>query len=134
MFELEIRLLELCSNHCFGVRDILKGLGGSHTTNMRLIKEFEQSAVFELIESPNGRGRPKKIVTLSPTGVEILDRLRSVNAMMLKINENDVRNVLEQVKLRRRMIDAGVDPYERFLEMNELAHNIRNSTKSSATI
>jgi len=134
MFESEIRLLELCCNNHFGVRQVLRSLGGSHTSNMRIIKEFERSGTLELTESPNGRGRPKKIVTLSPTGVVILDMLRSVNAMMLKVNENDIRSALEQVRLRKRMIAAGIDPYERFLEMNEFALNIRNSTKSDASV
>ncbi len=133
MFDSEIRLLELCSNKDFGVREILNTLRGSHTSNMRLIKELERSGVLELIRSLNGRGRPKKIVALSPLGAVVLDKLRSVNAMMLKMNENDIRNVDKQLRLWHKLIDAGVDPYKRFIEMNEFDRNIRNFAESGTS-
>jgi hypothetical protein len=50
------------------------------------------------------------------------------------MNENDMLTVLEQLRLRNKIIDSGIDPYERFIEMNEIALNIRNSAESSASI
>jgi DNA-binding PadR family transcriptional regulator len=101
---------------------------------LRLIKELERSGSLELTQCPNGRGRPKKIVTLSPLGIMMLENLKSINDMMIKMNENDMLTVLEQLRLRNKIIDSGIDPYERFIEMNEIALNIRNSAESSASI
>jgi DNA-binding PadR family transcriptional regulator len=134
MFDPEMQLLELCSRRQLGVREILRVLGGSHTGNMRLIQELHRSGSLELVRSPKGRGRPKKIVTLSPLGVAILDKLRSIHKMMIKMNSNDIHTAVEQLRLRNRIIDSGVDPYERFIEMNEIALNIRHSAESSANI
>jgi len=54
--------------------------------------------------------------------------------MMIKTNINDVRSVAYQVGLRNKMIDLGIDPYERFLELNEIALNIRDSAESSSSV
>jgi DNA-binding MarR family transcriptional regulator len=134
MFGSEMQLLELCSKKQLGIREILSILGGSRTSKLRLIKELERSGSLELTQCPNGRGRPKKIVTLSPLGIMMLENLKSINDMMIKMNENDMLTVLEQLRLRNKIIDSGIDPYERFIEMNEIALNIRNSAESSASI
>mgnify|MGYP001083204436 CR=1 FL=1 len=131
MLDLEIQLLEFCHNNRCGIREILDSLGGSHTSRMRLIEEFEQAGVLESVQSPNGRGRPRRIVALSPLGVMVLDKLRSTNRMLIKINANDIRHVKEQLKLRNKLLDAGIDPYDRFMEMNKLALAIRDSTEPS---
>jgi DNA-binding PadR family transcriptional regulator len=132
MLDSEMRLLELCSRRQLGVREILTNLGGSHTGNMHLIKELERSGSLELIRSQNGRGRPKRIVTLSPLGIAMLDKLRSINEMMIKMNSNDMHTAVEQLRLRNRIVDSGLDPYERFMEMNEIVLNIRNSAELRA--
>lgn len=134
MFDSEIRLLELCSNRHLGVREMLRLLGGSHTSGMRLMKEFERCGFLEFRSCSNGRGRPRRIATLSPLGSMTLDKLRSVNEMMIKTNVNDVRSVVDQIRLRNKMIDLGINLYERFLELNEIALNIRDSAESSASI
>jgi len=134
MFDQEIRLLELCSDRRLGVRKMLGLLGGNHTSSMRLMKEFERCGFIEPISCSTGRGRPRKIATLSPLGSVILDKLRSVNNMMIKTNINDVRSVAYQVRLRNKMIDLGIDPYEKFLELNEIALNIRDSAEPGASI
>jgi len=134
MFDLEIRLLELCAHERLGVRKMLGLLGGNHTSTMRLMKEFERCGFIEPVSCSSGRGRPKRIATLSPLGSVILDKLRSVNSMMIKTNINDVRSVADQVGLRNKMIDLGIDPYERFLELNEIALNIRDSAESSSSV
>ena len=134
MFDYEINLLEICSERQFGMREMLRTLGGSHTTNMQRIRELETAGVLEFIYAMNGRGRPKKIVTISPLGLAMLDKLRSVNAMMIKINKNDVRNVKEQLRLRKKIIESGIDPYEKFLEMNDVAINIRDSAQAITDI
>ena len=127
MLDSEIRLLELCSGKRLGVREILSILGGSRTSSMRLIRELERVGALELTRFPKGRGRPKKIVALSPLGRAMLDKMRLVNEMMIKMNASDIRNAVEQLRLRNRIVDSGVDPYERFIEMNELAVSIRDS-------
>lgn len=134
MFSSEMRLLELCSKRQLGIREVLSVLGGSHTSKTRLIKELERFGILELKQSPNGRGRPKKLVTLSPLGIMLLENLHAINGMMIKMNDNDIRSALEQLRLRNRIIDSGIDPYERFIEMNEIALNIRDSAKSSASV
>ncbi|MGB6680246.1 MAG: hypothetical protein WBF08_02835 [Candidatus Bathyarchaeia archaeon] len=128
-----MQLLELCSKKQLGIREILTILGGSHTSKMRLIKELERFGALELTQRPNGRGRPKKIAMLSPLGVMILESLHAINGMMVKMNDNDIRTALEQLRLRNKIIDSGIDPYERFIEMNEIALNIRNSAESSTS-
>ena len=133
MFGSEMQLLELCSKKQLGIREILTILGGSHTSKMRLIKELERFGALELTQRPNGRGRPKKIAMLSPLGVMILESLHAINGMMVKMNDNDIRTALEQLRLRNKIIDSGIDPYERFIEMNEIALNIRNSAESSTS-
>jgi DNA-binding PadR family transcriptional regulator len=134
MFSSEMRLLELCSKRQLGIREVLSILGGSHTGKMRLIKELERYGVLELNQSPSGRGRPKKLVTVSPLGVMLLENLRAINGLMIKMNDNDIRSALEQSRLRNRIVDSGIDPYERFIELNEIALNIRDSAKSSASV
>jgi len=134
MFDLEIRLLELCSHGRLGIRKMLRLLGGNHTSSMRLMKEFERCGFIEPVSCSSGRGRPRRIATLSPLGSVVLDKLRSVNNMMIKTNIYDVRSVVDQVRLRNKMIDLGIDPYEKFLELNEIALNIRDSAESSASI
>jgi DNA-binding PadR family transcriptional regulator len=89
---------------------------------------METAGALEFRYALKGRGRPMKIATISPLGVAMLETLRSVNHMMIRINENDVRMVKDQLRLRKKILDAGIDPYERFLEMNEIALDIRDST------
>jgi len=132
MFDAEIRLLAMCSERRYGVREMLENLGGSHTGNMHRLKQLESSGALEYEYTSNGRGRPKKIATLSLLGVTLLDKIRSVNEMMTKVNDNDVNSVKEQLILRKKIIDSGIDPYERFIEMNDIALNIRNSAKTIA--
>jgi DNA-binding PadR family transcriptional regulator len=133
MFGSEMQLLELCSKKQLGIREILSTLGGSHTSKMRLIKELERSGSLELTQRPNGRGRPKKIATLSPLGAMMLENLHAIDGMMIKMNDNDIRTALEQLRLRNKIIDSGIDPYERFIEMNEIALSIRNSAESGTS-
>lgn len=130
MFDSEMRLLELCSNNRHSVRELLRTLGGNRTNNMRLIKDFERAGVLESTPCPNGRGRPKRIVMTSLSGSEMLEKLRSANRAMLQINENDIRSIDEQLRAWHKLIDAGVDPYQRFVEMNEFDRSIRSSVAS----
>ena len=134
MFDYEIHLLGICSERQLGMREMLRTLGGSHTSNMERIRELETAGALEFAYTLNGRGRPKKIVTISPLGVTILDKLRSVNVMMIKMNKNDVRSVKEQLRLRKKIVESGIDPYEKFLEMNEVAINIRDSAQAITSI
>ncbi len=127
MLEPELRLLELCHNNHRGIRETLSALGGCHTSSMELVKELERSGVLEFKYCRNGRGRPKKIVMLSQLGILILEKLRSADQLMIKVNSNDIRSSAAQIRLRNRIVDSGIDPYDKFIEMNELAVSIRDS-------
>lgn len=49
--------------------------------------------------------------------------------MSLLSNEHDIAKAIKQGEQARRMADAGIDLYERFMELNEIIRNIRASVE-----
>lgn len=129
MLDERVTVLQTIDSNPYCVTEIVQRLRWKTKKTISLLKAMEREGLIDLLESTSSRkkGRPKKVATITLLGKELLRTFAECKKNIIQINENDIRSVVHQVSLRKRLQEQNISPYQRFFELNELAFRIRNS-------
>jgi len=115
----------------YGIRDLVSLLSFRNEYTLSLLEAMEQEGLIYFPPLANNfrrkRGRPKRIPRLTVLGKQLLQDFEKCRRNIIQINENDVKRCEHQMSLRRLLEENNISPYQRFLELNEFAFNVRNS-------
>jgi len=102
------------------VRELMNRVPIHRNKAMGLLKNLEDSGLIGF-QKESSRGRPRKIAVVTELGADFLGTFEKLQRSRLWINDKDVQRVAKQVEQVRRLEAMGVDPYQRMLEMAEVA-------------
>ncbi len=115
-----------------GIRELIAAVGWKPLRVLDMLKKLEEDGLVKFESAPSGsRGRPKKIVSLTPLGRRFLDAFQECERLRLRTNPNDVRRAVLQTKDTERLIAAGRSPYQMLWELDEIVRAVRNSAKAT---
>jgi hypothetical protein len=130
--DLAARILSYCSEGDLSVSGLAGKMGGSHDRTMALVKELKAgSLLLPEVSRKHGVGRPSQILRATPIGKRFVREYNHLRNLPLRSNENDIKKALHQAELARRLVEAGISPYGRLEEVNQLARNIASTAKAN---
>jgi predicted ArsR family transcriptional regulator len=128
--DLAARILSYCSGGGLSVSELVKKMGGSHDRTMELIRVLKtRGLLLPETSRKEGAGRPRQYLRATPIGEQFVREYDHLRDLSLRSNENDIKKAVHQAELARRLVEAGIPPYARFQEVNEIARNIASTAK-----
>lgn len=116
------------SGPCF-VTELVKRLPWRTERVIESLERMKEEGLIDFREeNEHRRGRPRKMIMITALGKEFLESLKKCQMLLIQVNINDVKNAIYQANLSRRLIEHNVSPYNRFIELNEAARAIQNSS------
>jgi len=111
-----------------GVRELVEKLSWKTSRVVSLLKAMENEGLVDFREgSALNRGRPKKLVVPTTLGHEFLESFKECQRRAIQINQNDIKSAVHQAHLARKLEEYGVSPYQRFIELMNVAFKVRDS-------
>jgi DNA-binding PadR family transcriptional regulator len=96
---------------------------------------MEEESLIELHEaSCSNRGRPRKIIGVTPLGSEFLETYRKLKMKPLQARKADLEHAAKDALYAKRLILNGHSPFRLFMELNTIAHNIKVYSETSETV
>jgi len=129
------RVLEVVVSASCGVRDVIRRLRWKASRVVGLLEWMCDEGLVELcVVSGSGRGRPKKNIVCTRLGFEFLEAYRRLKAKPLRARKADLERAVRDALYVERLEAAGHSPFRLLLELNEVVHNISESSESSAAV
>jgi len=127
--DVRARILEIASSSLCGVREIVQRLDLRTSNALSLLEKMREEGLISLESSPSERGRPKKIVKPTALGLEFLEIYEKLEAKPLQARKNDLKHAVDDALYARRLAEKGHSPFALFMELNDIASNIKISAK-----
>ncbi len=129
------QVLEVVASASCGVRDVIRRLRWKASRVVSLLETMEGERLIELhLVASLGRGRPKKKIVCTSLGSEFLESYRQVMAKPLRARRADLEHAARDALYVERLVAAGHSPFGLFMELNEVVHNINESSEASAAV
>jgi DNA-binding MarR family transcriptional regulator len=132
-----VAILRIISNKTCCVSDLIRELRVRNEKVVSLLRTMEKEGLVDFPKNNNYarnnltlKGRPKKIAVITPLGQKLLEDYVKCERNTIQINANDIQSSIHQVSLRKSLEERNIPLYERFLELNEIVHSIKNSVAS----
>jgi len=122
-----IQVLKLCKKKQYTMRQLLKELRQNHDNSYKIIKELDNVGFIKLESKKNGNGRPIKTASLTQLGSDYLNSHLQNELKCMKITENRIRKAKKLADFTEELKRSGINPYDRFIEMNQIALSIRST-------
>lgn len=131
------QILNVVAQTEYGVREIIQKLRWKPSRVIFLLKQMKDEGLIEL--QKNGahnstRGRPKKIMVCTSLGYEFLDTYRRLRMKPLRARKEDLEHAVEDTLYTERLVANGHSPFELFMELNAIVHNIEISSEASRAV
>ena len=132
------RILEAVTPVERGVREMTEELrwAPSHVINM--LKKMEDEGLIIEVQSSSARsskrGRPKKTMVCTPLGLDFLEAYRRLKTKPLRAGKEDLEHAVRDALYTKRLVTNGHSPFDLFMELNEIARNIKISSETSQSI
>lgn len=68
-----------------------------------------------------------------PLGIEFLETYRELKMKPLKAKKEDLEHAVRDAAYTGRLVANGHSPFQIFMELNTIAHNIKISSETSET-
>jgi len=118
-----------------GVRDLVQLLKWKTSNVVSLLRKMDEEHLIEFQQAPNsGRGRPKKGVACTPLGSEFLESYRKLGLKPLRARREDLDRAAKDASYAGRLAASGHSPFQVFMELNEIALNIKVSSETPETV
>jgi len=129
--EQRAKILEITSSSPRGVREIVHLLKLNTSNVISLLNKMGEEQLIEMhpAEVPK-KGRPKKCVIATSLGFEYLNDFKKLNMIPLKARKQDLNHAAKDAQYASRLVENGHSPFQVFLELNMIARNIKNSSKT----
>jgi hypothetical protein len=92
----------------------------------------EQLITLQQVTHSN-RGRPKKNITCTPLGFEFLETYKKLKMTPLRARKEDLAHAAKDAAYANKLVARGHSPFQIFMELNTIAHNIKISSETSET-
>jgi predicted transcriptional regulator len=133
--EQKAQILEAATLAPCGVRDVVETLTCKTARVVSLLKEMKEEELIELKDAaPSKRGRPKKIITCTPLGFELLEAYRRMKMKPLRARKTDLERAVKDALYAERLVAGGHSAFELFMELNTIASNTKVSSETSKSI
>ncbi len=129
------QILETVSSSSCGIRDVIKKLACRASRVISLLKEMEQEQLIEFQSATQSkRGRPRKNVVCTGLGLEFLEAHRRLRMKPVRARKEDLDHAVKDALYVQRLVANGHLPFKLFMELNDIACNIKISSKTSEAI
>ena len=129
------RILETAVSTTCGVRDLVQTLKWKTSKVVSLLREMNKEKLIDLQQVKySRRGRPKKNIICTPLGFEFLETYRKLKIKPLRARKEDLERAARDASYTSRLAANGHSPFQIFMELNTIAHNIKVSSETSETI
>jgi DNA-binding PadR family transcriptional regulator len=119
--EVEMQILSTVKDRPSGVRELSKIISRRTQTVVSTIKTMNAAGLVNLEpEETGGRGRPRQVITATKLGEDYLETYNRLMIKPLRGNRNDLMKAKRDAEYVNRLVERGKDPYEAFLELNNL--------------
>ncbi len=129
-----IRVLQLCNKNEYNMRQLLKELKQNYDKSYRIITELKNIGFIKFKNRKKENGRPNKIIAQTSLGAAYLNSHLRNQLKRTHLTEDNIRRIMRLADFTERLIKSDINPYDRLMEMNEIAFSIRSSTQNSANI
>jgi predicted ArsR family transcriptional regulator len=118
-------------NTC-GVRDMIQLLKTKSSNVISLLQRMTEEKLIEVEFTKNlKKGRPKKCIKASLLGYEFLDSYKQLNLKRLQARKADLDRAVKDANYASRLAETGTSTFEIFMELNTIAGNTVNSSKTN---
>lgn len=124
-----------------GIREVIRELRWAPSRTVNLLKKMEDEGLIIWVENNNmrssmraRRGRPKKIMTCTPLGIEFLETYKKLKMKPLRARKEDLEHAARDAQYTERLATAGHSPFQLFMELNNIANNIKISSETSHSL
>jgi len=119
--EIEMQILSTVKKHRAGVRELSKIISRRTQTVVSTIKKMNAAGLVNVEpEETIRRGRPRQIVKATTLGEDYLETYNRLMIKPMRGNRNDLLKAKKDAEYVNRLVERGKDPYEAFLELNNL--------------
>ena len=133
--EQKAQVLEAAALAPCGVRNVVQMLAGKTSRSILLLKAMEEEKLIDLRHAaPSKRGRPKKIVTCTPLGSELLEAYMQMKMKPLRARRTDLERAVKDAQYTERLVASGHSAFELFMELNMIASNTKVSSETPKNI
>ena len=136
-----VQILETVLPAKRGIREVIKELGWAPSRIVNLLKKMEDEGLIIWIENNDAhpsmrarRGRPKKIMTCTPLGIEFLETYERLKMKALRARKEDLEHAVTDAHYTERLVTAGHSPFQLFMELNNIVNNIKISSETSHSL
>lgn len=124
------RILEIANSNLCGVKEVVQKIDLRTSSTLSLLKRMSEEGLISLENGHPKRGRPKKIVKPTALGYEFLETYEKLKIKPLKAKKSDLKHAIEDALYTRRLVEKGHFPFALFMELNNIAYNIKISAKA----
>jgi hypothetical protein len=129
------QILEAIVSTACGVRDLVQVLEWKTSKVVSLLREMNKEKLIDLQQiTYSRRGRPKKNIICTPLGLEFLETYRKLKMKPLRARKEDLERAVKDALYTSRLIANGHSPFQIFMELNTIAHNIKISSETSEIV
>jgi DNA-binding PadR family transcriptional regulator len=120
-------ILKTCAANRYNMRKLLKMLKLDHNKSYNIIRELKNAGLIKFLTKKHLRGRPTKTIILTQLGTEYLDRYKKLQSKRVQLTDNNIRKAINLANFTDYLVESAINPYDRFIEMNEIAFSIRGT-------
>ena len=129
------RILETAASTTSGVRDLTRTLRWKTSNVVSLLRKMNEEQLIEFKQAAGSkRGRPKKTVTCTALGYEFLETYRKLRIKPLRARKEDLNHAARDAAYVSRLVANGHSPFQIFMELNTIVHNIKVSSETPKTV
>jgi len=133
--EKEAQFLEAAVSAPCGLRDLARTLKWKTSTVISLSKKMNEERLIQFQKVKHSRrGRPKKNIVCTSLGLDFLETYGKLKMKPLRARKTDLEHAVKDALYTERLIARGHQPFKLFMELNEIARNINNSSKTNQTV
>ena len=126
-----VQILEAAASTAYGVRDLVQVLKWKTSKVVSLLREMNNERLIDLQQVMySRRGRPKKNIICTPLGFEFLETYRKLKMKPLRARKEDFEHAVRDASYASRLVANGHSPFQIFMELNTIAHNIKVSSET----
>ena len=128
------QILTAITSTTYCVRDLAQALKWKTSNVVSLLKKMNEEQLITLQQVAHSkRGRPKKSVTCTPLGFEFLEAYKKLKMTPLKARKEDLNHAAKDAAFANKLVANGHSPFQIFMELNMIAHNIAVSSETTET-
>jgi DNA-binding MarR family transcriptional regulator len=122
--EVEVEVLFIVKKDPVGVRELSRIMRRRTQAVVSAIRRMSAAGLVDVRpEETRRRGRPRLVVSATPLGDDYLDAYNRLRTKPLRSNRNDLAKAKRDAEYVNRLITRGKEPYDAFLELNDLVRD-----------